>query len=57
MLRCTYRLTDNRTVVSQAKLPALPRSGDQIMLNNLRYQVDKVNREGDAATIYVGLVS
>jgi len=43
--------------VSQAKLPALPRSGDQIMLNNLRYQVDKVNREGDAATIYVGLVS
>lgn len=57
MLRCTYRLTDKRTVVSQAQLNSLPHSGDRITLNNQAYTVDKVTQEGTSATIAIRAAS
>ena len=57
MLRCTYRLTTTRAVVSQAKLNALPHAGDRITLNNQAYLVDRVSQEGVSATISVRVAS
>lgn len=57
MLRCTYRLTDERTVVSQAQLDSLPHAGDRVTLNNQAYVVDKVTQEGPRATIAVRVAS
>ena len=55
MLRCTYRLTDTRTVVTRRKIERLPHKGDVINLHNEQYIVDKVQQEGPSATISVSI--
>ncbi len=55
MLRCTYRLTDTRTVVARGKVDRLPHKGDLINLDNERYIVEKVQQEGPSATISVSI--
>ena len=55
MLRCTYRLTVSRTVVTRGKLNRLPHKGDVLTLNNEQYVVDKVQQEGASVTISVSV--
>lgn len=53
MVRCTYRLTQSRTVVSTAKLERLPQKGSRVELNYQQYMVDAVSQEGDTVTVSV----
>lgn len=53
MLRCTYRLSETRVVIAQAKVERLPDSGDHVTVNQQQYVVDRVRREGVVATVSV----
>lgn len=53
MLRCIYRLTDSRKLVTTAKLERPPQKGSRIELNRQPYTVDAVFQEGNTVTVSV----
>lgn len=46
MLRCTSRLTDQRTALTTTKLGRLPHVGEYVTLHHQPYAVDAVPQEG-----------